>query len=114
MNLDTEALEAASDALRCSEAKCDEGKYEPLGDLLGFSGENAARIVCREGARAAITAYLSAMAEKGFRMMPREATRDMTLAWAIKSEAFKGTGAAHQHAREVWSAMFDAATKEPQ
>jgi hypothetical protein len=59
-------------------------------------------------ARAAVTAYLDALQET-HALVPREPTRAMTLAWAIKSPAFKGTGAAHQHAREVWSTMIDAA-----
>jgi hypothetical protein len=61
---------------------------------------------------AAIDAYEAALEAAGYVFVPREATRDMTLAWAIKSPAFPGTGAAHQHAREVWSIMIDAATTD--
>ena len=57
---------------------------------------------------AAISAYEEALSNAGFVIVPKEPTREMTLAWAIKSPAFKGTGAAHNHAREVYAAMLSA------
>lgn len=56
MTHDDETVERVADAIRLSQARDDEGRFAPLGDLLGFSGENATRIVCREAARAAISA----------------------------------------------------------
>lgn len=56
MTHDDRDVERVADAIRLSQARDDEGQFAALGDLLGFSGENAARTVCREAARAALSA----------------------------------------------------------
>ena len=57
-------------------------------------------------ARAAITAYLQAEAERGMRMMPREATEAMVDAYVDHGHGKTFADVA----RAGWQAMFDAAT----
>ncbi len=49
-------VDKVATAIRASRAKDDEGEFECLGDLLGFSGENKTLTVSRCAARSALAA----------------------------------------------------------
>lgn len=118
MTLDKEALEAAARALS--------GEGHPLGYFPSGRPMRDATFEdygpreqqeYRDEAARAITTYLSAMAEKGFRMMPREATDRMAIYGAISEDRMTvhmgGISSARQkRAREVWRAMFDGAPQD--
>ena len=61
-------------------------------------------------ARAAITAYLQAEAERGMRMMPRAPTPEMLRAGGVIDMGTTERAIVTCYAGDAWRAMFDAAT----
>lgn len=108
-DLNTEALEAAARAIWSVsfENARDDNAWEAIAEET--------RVGVREEARRAITAYLAARAEQGFREMPREPTREMVK--AAGAQAMKINPAEDDDWRAVafdslsiYRAMFDAKT----
>lgn len=86
--LDEEALEAAARIL---------GPYWGEASASEYLQESA-----KQSAAEIVTAYLSSCAERGFRMMPREATAEMLCAALNKTRA-----------EWKWRSMFDAYPTPP-
>lgn len=96
-------VESVARAIADSRAGDDEGEFEALRDLVDFSGENKARSVFLEAARAA----LSALNEAGFVVVPREPTEAMVEAGDARLDAEQGWDLS-----DIWSAMLSAALNQ--